>query len=567
MTLLVRPTPVTIGVVTEVQQPRSKALVDGREAFDRQDWAVAYALLAAAGASEPLDAVDLERFAVVAQLLARDDDGLSVWEQAHHAALAQGDVPRAIRCAFWLTLGSMNRGQAARGAGWLARGTRLLESNDLDRVERGYMLVITALRSLDAGDADQAMVMFSRAVEIADRFEDADLAALARLGRGQSSIGSGDVPGGLPLLDEVMVAVTAGEVSPLVVGIVYCGVIESCHKICDLERASEWTAALTRWCASNRDVVPFKGECLVYRSEIMRFQGVWQDAMDAAEQARDSLVQSPATPAFGAALYQIAELHRLRGGFTLAEAGYRRAHQHGHGPQPGLALLRLAQGRLDAASTALRGSPGDVSGPTERSRLLPACVEIELATDNVAAARSHADELSVLASESAVPLQRANACYALGTVLMAEGEPLAALGPLREARAVWQQNEVPYEVARARVQIGMACRALDDEDAATMEFDAALQVFRELGATPDLARLARMAGAAQTRIAIGLTRREIEVLHLIADGKSNRAIATDLVISDKTVARHVSNILMKLDVPSRSAATAYAYRNALLERG
>lgn len=539
------------------------ALDRGREAFGRQAWGDAYAQLSTADRDRPLELEDLERLAVAVYLLGRDGDTADVLARAHHESLRRGDPARAARHAFWLGFGLLERGDMAQGGGWLGRAGRVLEGQPAC-VEHGYLLLPVALQSLGESDFRSASATFDKIAEIAERFLDPDLVTLARLGRGQALIGMAETERGVALLDEAMVAVTAGEVSPIVVGIVYCSVIEACQGIFDLRRAQEWTAALSRWCESQPDLVPYRGQCLLYRAELMQLHGAWQDAADEARRAHEQLARPPAEPAVGAAIYQQAELHRLRGEFAKAEEAYRQASQHGRRPEPGLAQLRLAQGQIDAAAAAIRRALDEAHDRATRPRLLDASVEIALAAGDIAAATAASAELSEIADTSAAPLLRAMAARAEGAVHLAQGDARGALGALRRAWATWQDLDAPYEAARVRVLIGLACRELADNDTAEMELDAARQVFRQLGARPDLARADALAGKAATRAAGGLTAREVEVLRLVAAGKTNRAIATSLFISEKTVARHVSNIFTKLGLSSRSAATAYAYQHDLL---
>lgn len=540
------------------------ALDQGRRSYAQQAWADAFAELSTADQHAPLSPEDLERMATAAYLLGRDDDGAELGVRAHHEFLRRGEVERAVRCAFWLAFGFFDRGDLARGGGWMARAQRLLDDGDLDCVERGYLLVPGALQALAEGNAADACASFDEAARIGDRFGDPDLVTLSRLGLGGAQLLEGEIVSGVALLDEAMVAVEAGEVSPLVAGIVYCSVIEACQEIYDLRRAQQWTAALTRWCAAQPDLVPYHGQCLVHRSEIMALHGAWPDAMEEAQRAAERLVDPPpGRPAAGMAFYQQGELHRLRGEFAVAEGAYRQASQWGREPQPGLALLRLVQGRIDTATAAIRRALDEASDSVSRSRLLPAHVEIMLATGDVPAAAVAAAELARLADGLGAPFLATVAAQARGAVLLAEGDPRGALAALRSAWLAWQDLEVPYEAGRVRVLIGLACRELGDHDGAQMELDAARLVFRHLSAAPDLARVDALSGNA-TAGSGGLTARELQVLRLVTTGETNKAIAAALVLSERTVDRHMSNIFAKLGVSSRAAATARAYDHGLI---
>jgi DNA-binding CsgD family transcriptional regulator len=534
-----------------------------RDAFERQAWAESYAQMSAADRDGALGPEDLERLATAAYLLGKDDESADTWARAHQQFLGRGEVERGARCAFWLGFGLLNRGEHARGGGWIARARRLLDEGQRDCVERGYLLLPVALQGFVEGNHASAAATFGQAALIGARFGERDLVALAHHGEGRSLIRMGKVDEGVSLLDEAMVSVEAGEVSPIVVGDVYCSVIAGCMEVFDLRRAREWTARMSRWCESHADQVAYSGQCLVRRAEILQLRGAWSEAGEAVLLACQWCVQGPYQAAIGAAWYQRAELHRLRGEFAEAEEAYRQVHRLGRTPQPGLALLRLAQGHLDAAATAVRGALDEARERRTRSRLLPAHVEIMLATGDVEAASAAAEELAQMAGDRGALFLRAGAGQARGAVLLAGGDAQAALVALRQAWAAWQEIAAPYEAARVRVLIGAACRRLGDGDAAEMETDAACRVFRDLGAGPDLARAE---ASSRTAVATGpgaLSPREAQVLRLLATGKTNRAIAAELFISERTVERHVSNIFAKLDVESRAGATAYAYQHRL----
>ena len=431
-------------------------------------------------------------------------------------------------------------------------------------MEQGYLLWGVAARSIFEGDNASACATFARAAEIGDRFGDPDLVMLGWVGQCRALLRLGETAAGVALLDEMMVALETGEVSAIVAGDVYCSVIEGCQEIFDLGRAQAWTAALTHWCASQPDLVAYRGQCQVHRAEIMALHGAWPDAMEEAQRASERILKGPDHPAAGAAFYQQAELHRLRGESTKAEEAYRQASRLGREPQPGLARLRLAQGQVDAAAAAIRRVVDEASDRVMRANLLAAYVEIMLAAHDVAAARVAADELSAIAADLGAPLLGAVAAQAQGAVLLGEGNPSAALAALRRAWMAWQELEAPYEAARVRVLVGLACREVGDQEGAELELDGARWVFQQLGAVPDLARVEALSRKAAPKAAGGLTAREVQLLRLVAAGKTNRAIAESLVISEKTVARHLSNIFTKLGLPSRSAATAYAYEHDLV---
>ena len=533
----------------------------GREAFGQQRWGDAYRQLSAADHLTPLDLDDLEQLAVAAYLVSEDGDGTAFWARAYNECLRRGDRARAARNALWVNFALLLRGEMAPAGGWLARAQRALEGAG-DCVERGGALIPQAVGHLFAGDMPAALAEFSDALAIAAHYGDRDVAAFGHFGRGQVLVMSGGHAEGFAELDEVMVAVTAGEVSPIVAGLVYCGVIEMCHMTFDLRRAREWTAALSRWCESQPDLVPYRGQCLVHRAEILQIHGEWSDAMEEAHRAFEQLSRPPGHPALGDALYRQAELLRLRGELSRAEDVYTRASERGREPQPGMALLRLAEGKLTTAAAAIRRAVEETVDPRFVHEMLAADVEILLAADDIGGARRAADELARAAADVGAPAFQATAGYATGTVLLAEGDPKAALAVLRPAWATWRDLEAPYEAARVRAAVGLACRLLGDEDGAALEFNAAHRAFAQLGAETDRRRVEQLLAPAPSPEG-GLSKRERQVLELVATGMTNRAIAAELVISEKTVARHVANIFTKLGLSSRAAATAYAYEHGL----
>lgn len=534
----------------------------GRESYGRREWNEACRLLSLADQETPLEVEDLERLATAAYLGGRELDFQRFLDRAHQAHLKAGDGGPAARCAFWLGLSLFLRGQAALANGWLGRAQRLVEERDC--VERGYLLLPIAEQQLGEGKAGSAETTAARAAEIGSRFRDADLIACARHVQGRARIQQRQVQDGLRLLDEAMLAVIVGELSPIMTGLIYCSVIEACQQVCAMSRAREWTAALARWCEQQPQIVAFTATCLVHRAEILQLSGNWAGAMAEACRAgeRDSHEVERDPPA--AALYQQAELYRLQGQYGAAEEAYRSAARLGRDPQPGLALLRMAQGRTDAACAAIRRVLGSTAEPLKRAKLLPAQIEILLRTGDIPEARGACRELEHIAATFETDVLRAMAAQAQGALTLAEGDVRAALGPLRQAFEMWRQVEAPYEAARVRVQIGMACSALGDDEAGDLEFRAARAVFEQLGATPQIAYLDSLSKSGSSGRQCLLSLRELEVLRLVAAGKTNKAIAALLCLSERTIDRHVSNILAKLNVPSRAAATAEAYNRKLL---
>lgn len=523
-----------------------------RQAFDRKAWTDAHARLRVADAAGELDVEDLERLAVVAHMVGDDAECDRAWERGHREWLRRGDLARAVRCAFFLGMNLFEHGEPALGGGWLARAGRLLEEHELDCVEHGYLHIPVARRCRHLGDIAGATTHLTHAAEIGVRFGDADLTAIARAGLAECRIVGGDLAGGLALLDEVLVAVRSGEISAVPSGIVYCGSINLCQAVFDLGRAREWTAALDEWSRPQQGLVPFRGQCLVHRSELMALRGEWAEAIAEARQAQQLLSTPRPHPVLGMAWYQLAELYRLCGQFEQAEEAYRSASRCGRDPQPGMALLRLAQGRVEAACTAICRVLDEARGAAQRSGLLAAHTEITLAAGDLTAARGSADELARCAEVLDTPLVYAVAGQAAGAVLLAGGDARGACEPLQQSWRLWQQLEVPYASARVQVLLGTAFAELGDRDGAELQFDAAAAVFRRLGAAADLARLPVPVVEPP---AGGLTEREAEVLALAAEGRTNREIAAQLVLSEHTVRRHLQNVFAKLGVSSRTAAT------------
>jgi DNA-binding CsgD family transcriptional regulator/tetratricopeptide (TPR) repeat protein len=542
----------------------SAAVRQGRDAIARRAWAAAFRALVKADRERALDPQDLEHLALAAYMLGRTEDHLEYLKRAHRAYQDAGDLPHAARCAFWAGINLATRGRASHAAGWFGRAQRLADRGPRDNVEHGYLLIPVLLERAGERDWKGVADVATKAERIAQRHRDADLFALAAHERGHALVRMGRVEEGLRLLDEVMVSVTAGELSPVATGLAYCSVIAYCQDLFQVGRAQAWTQALTGWCEQQPEMVAHAGQCLVHRAELMQLRGEWRGALQEARRVTARFAQAMNTSAVGHALYRQGEVYRLQGRFDQAEAAFREAARSGYEPQPGLALLRHAQGKTPAAVSAIRRALAETTDSARRARLLPACVEIFLADRNLEQAREICSELEDSAKGRNSSLLDALAAEYRGAVELAQGKADAAPGRLRHAYEAWRQLEAPYEAARVRVLIAQACRMLGDEEAAALELDAARGAFFHLRAEPDVARVDTLVRRAVTGPEHGLTRRELEVLRHVAAGRPNKTIARDLGVSNRTVDRHLSNIFDKLGVSSRSAATAYAYRNRLV---
>ena len=540
------------------------SLERGRAAFEAHAWDDAFQALDTADRTKPLDDVDLDRLSLAAALSGRNDAYFAALERLHDLREREGRLPGAARAAIAMGLRLQVLGEIGRATAWIARARRLLDRHGTDCVEHGYLSIPEGYARLHrSGDPAGALEAARRASDCADRFGDVELTIWARVIEGHAHIALGRHETGLALLDEAMLAATRGTLSPLVTGIVYCAVIGCCRRVYAIDRAREWTAVLAEWCERQPQLVTFHGDCRVHRAEILELQGAWPEAIAEARRAAQIFTHEPTSPAAGLAHYQQGEILRQRGELAAAEAAYREANRHGRSPQPGLALLRLAQGKTEDAAAAIRQAVAAAVDPLARTRHLPAAVEILLAAGDRAGAESAARDLDAIAAGTRNDVLDAMAAHARGAVLLAAGDAAGALAPLRRAFSVWQQVGAPYLAARVRVAIAAALATLGDQDGAALERDAAAAVFRGLSAAPDLARLTTTSATAAPS-PFGLTPRELEVLRLLATGRTNRAISEELFLSGKTVDRHVSNIFGKLDVATRAAATAFAYRHGLV---
>lgn len=533
--------------------------MDGRTrahtAFVGRDWQGAYDLF---NGGEPLvDATDYDALGECAHWLGRADEVIDAYTEAYRLHNEAGAPKRAALSAFMLAIYTRLRGQGAQADGWLARAHRLLEGEE-EGAEHGYPLYLETAR-LMGSDLDAAVASAQRMQDLGRRFGDDTLVALGVFFEGRARIKQARVRDGLALLDEAMLAALSDKLKPMWTGAIYCGLLDACHELLDTRRAEEWTDATSKWCSPLPVASLYPGICRVHRAEILHHRGSWDEAeAEALAACRDMATIDVFVVADG--WYEVGEIRRRRGDLAGAEEAYAQAHEVGRDPQPGLALLRLAQSKVDAASTSIAAALAAFGGSRlERGPLLSAQAEIALAAGDVDLAASAADEIVNTAEAFHSPGLGALGARLRGAVALARGESVTALASLRLAFGRWQELDAPYEIARTRVLLAKAYTALGDDDAAVRECGAARTTFARLGAAADLRAL-----ETDVEAPCGLSAREVEVLRLVAEGKSNRDIGTALFISEKTVARHVSNIFTKIDVSSRAAATAFAYDNGIL---
>jgi ATP/maltotriose-dependent transcriptional regulator MalT len=531
-----------------------------RTAVERKAWSDAFALLSDLGA-DGLAPEDLERLADAAWWTGRIEESIAARQKAYTGYAEAGDDRRAAWMSARLCIEHFVREEPAVGAGWFAR-TQRHTKNLPDCVELGFAALLEANVQRFTGDPETALPLIERATEIAQRFGDRDLLGMAIHTQGLILVEQGRVAAGVALLDEAMTSVVAGELSDYFTGAIYCNVIGACLEIADVRRATEWGEAARAWADSIPPESLYPGMCRINRAQLASLRGDWPQAEAEAVRATEELLRFN-SPLAGEALYETGDVRRRLGDLAGAEASFERAHELGFEPQPGLALLRLAQGKVEAAVAALRVAiTGATGGRLHRTRLQWAFADAALAAGDLDSARTAADELDAIARETDAPVLAASAATVRGSLLLAEGDVPGALASLRRAGALWQELRLPYESACARTLYGLALRAAGDEDDARLELRAALVAFERLGAVRDAARASDLLGG-PAALPGGLTAREAEVLRLVASGKTNRDIAVELVISEHTVARHLQNIFGKLGVTSRSAAAAFAYEHDL----
>ena len=532
-----------------------------RESFERREWVSAYRALSELD-DDALEASDFLALATTAFLLGRRNDFVQASQRAHQISLDAGDRGTAARAAYGLAVTLWQAGELAVGSGWLARTARIVEDLGDDVPERGYLCDLQLMSHVRRGELAQAVPLAPKITEAGRRHGEPDLVALGLHAEGRLMLYADSVAEGLERMDEALAGVMAGEVGPMTAGRVYCSTIEACQEVADLGRAGEWTSALTRWCEDQPGLLAFTGQCATHRGQLLRLHGAFDDAVQELERAIERYEAFGGDPAIGQAHYELGETHRVRGRLADAERAYDEAVRRGHPGQPGRALLWLAQGRPDAAADAVRGLLAERQDPVHRAQVLPAAVLVLAARGDTADAADLAEELLDLGRRFGSSALLASGRYAAAVARVASAEPTRAVDEARQALELWAALSAPYEAARSRAVLGRALRMLGDERSATGELESALSELAVLDAEPDRREVAALLTPG-TRPG-GLTAREVEVLRLVATGMGNTQIAERLTLSEKTVARHLSNIFTKLDVSSRTAAAAFAFEHRLV---
>ena len=524
----------------------------------RQSWDEAYELLTTD--LESSDPAWLEALAEAAWWVGRLDTCIGARERAYTLYDDAGASRAAGRCATWLFEHYLFQAKPAIGGGWLRRARRALEGDD-DSVEYGLLLIREAQHAHGSGELSLAIERAEAAAALGRRLRAPGLEAVGLEAIGRILIDQGRPTEGLAHLDEAMLFALEGRLDPYTTGRVFCSLVSACEQIGDIRRATEWTEAVGSW-AERHPVSLFPGLCRVHRAGLLQWRGEWTEAEAEARRACAEL-ESINRPSAAAGFVKVGEIRRRIGDYAGAEEAFRRAEELSGQAWPGTALLRLAQGRQQAAAAIITRALDDAGdNRLARGNLLIGHVQVMVATGDLATGTSAADELERIATDFESPVLLAAAATARGRVQLAAGDHGEACAALQEAIKRWTDIDAPYEIATARSLMGQACRKAGDEDGAEQAFLAAEAIFDRLGAAIDAQLTRSFRGAVD--LPSGLSAREVEVLRLVASGRTNRQMAAELNLSEKTIARHVSNIFTKIDVRSRAAATAWAFEQRLI---
>ena len=534
-----------------------------RLALSNCDWQGAYDATSSALApdTDPKREADrLDLLADAAWWLGRLDECIEAREGAHGYYDELGDRRRSGQCAVWLYEHYCFKARPAIAGGWLRRARHALE-DDPESAEYGALRLREAETAHGSGNLRESADMAREIVDLGRRLRSPDLEAEALQTLGRVLIDDGDPTEGLATLDEAMLFAVEGRLRPYSTGKVYCSLISACEALGDLRRAAEWSEATARW-AQRHPLAVFPGLCRVHLASSLRSRGEWSEAEKQAVRACAELATLNVTNA-AAGYAEIGEIRRRIGDLDGAEDAFRSTEQLSGQLHPGVALLRLAQGNIDAAVAIITRALDEITWDRlGRARLLPARGQIAIAAGDLPGAITAVEELESIASDFASPAMVASALSTRGRVQLASRDR-SACATLRQAAELWQELGVPYELATARMLQGAASREAGDLDGAAASFEAAGALFEQLGASLDLRNLHDITSTTSD-LPAGLTKREVEVLQLLATGLTNKRIAGQLFLSEKTVARHLSNIFTKIDVSSRSAATAFAFAHRLV---
>jgi DNA-binding CsgD family transcriptional regulator len=536
-----------------------------RRAYERRAWADATELFLRADADSELEIDDLEALVWAAGISAQDRVMLDGLERLYAHYSANESHEDCARTAFWCGLRNMLIGEIGLGSGWLQRAAKHAEQTAPDCVQRGYLLLPQVYMHRGKGDYEAAIAFADKAIAFGEKGQDPDLIAMAGSLKGGILFRLGRIDEGYVPVDEAMLLANSQLLSPVVCGVVYCEIVASCCRVLEMGRAREWTSILTDWCRRNPQARAFNGVCQMHRAEVLQLEGNWSEAFAEAERAGDGLRGTTEHTAMANAAYRRGEILRLRGEFDKSDAEYRLAGEIGVDPQPGLALLRLAQGRREEAIAGVRRALETASDMPRKAALLPAGIEIFIACGDLDAAERLCGEMTEIAERFGTEILARVADQGRASLALARGEFGDAVTMLTRARHYWSEFGAPYLVARLRCDIALGCAKLGDSESAERELDAAEAIFDELGAAPDLARIQDMRTGSKATGAGNLTARERQVLALVADGGTNREIADELKLSPKTVNRHIENIFGKLGVSSRAAAVARGLQTGAID--